>query len=355
MTHLVDYWAKLDFWGDHWLLLCCAESYHIETFCERLASSQLWQSWLWSFRTSLLFQEVIPFATWRREIRFCFHGLIAHPDDHIEHGGTQTRHEAFWIHGCVFPSTDPGNHALNSHWALKRVWLLLSLFFSLPLTPFLINWKITNSMRFSTQLSLEECTVSKPCRLLDFFSSPSAFSSYLGFYLYMLLFSLLIPLAVTAASQTDAGDRTLHILPWTPGQVPQQRTQFLWAAYIHCWSDILHKTCHCSDINIFFFPWMDNGLLSPLKGAYVCLCACACKSPRVELPVNVPKASLQAQESHCHVSTGQQLVSAVVARTHTFENVEISVSIDVFLTATLHVMSSSAAWKRDHFKLVFKL
>lgn len=48
-------------------------------------------------------------------------------------------------------------------------------------------------MRFSAQLSLEECTVSKPCRLLDFFSSPSAFSSYLGLYLYILLFSLLIP------------------------------------------------------------------------------------------------------------------------------------------------------------------
>lgn len=88
---------------------------------------------------------------------------------------------------------------------------------------------------------------------------------------------------------------------------------------------------------------MDNGLLSPLTGAYVCLCACACKSPRVELPVNVPKAPLEAQEPRCHVSTGQQLLSAVVARTHTFGNVEISVSVDVFLTATLPVMSSSAA------------
>lgn len=87
MTHLVDYWAKLDFWGDYWLS-CRAESYHLKTFCEHLASSQLWQSWLWSFQTSFLFQEVIPFATQRREIRFCFHGLIARPIDHIDHGGT---------------------------------------------------------------------------------------------------------------------------------------------------------------------------------------------------------------------------------------------------------------------------
>lgn len=50
MTHLVDYWAKLDFWGDYWLLLCRAEACHS---CEHLASSQLWQSWLWSFETSL--------------------------------------------------------------------------------------------------------------------------------------------------------------------------------------------------------------------------------------------------------------------------------------------------------------
>lgn len=72
------------------------------------------------------------------------------------------------------------------------------------------------------------------------FSSSSAFSAYLWFYLYILLLSLLIPLAVTTASRTNEGDRALHILPWTPGQVPQQRTQFLWAACVHCWSDILH-------------------------------------------------------------------------------------------------------------------
>lgn len=41
MAHLVDYWAKLDFWGVYWLLLCRAEAYHLETFCEDLASSQL--------------------------------------------------------------------------------------------------------------------------------------------------------------------------------------------------------------------------------------------------------------------------------------------------------------------------
>lgn len=44
---------------------------------------------------------------------------------------------------------------------------------------------------------------------------------------------------------------------------------------------------------------MDNGLLSHLKGAYVCLCACVCVrvTSCVELPVNVPKTSLEPQES----------------------------------------------------------
>lgn len=192
----------------------------------------------------------------------------------------------------------------NTRWTVIGPWRerdFYFLFFFLATHPiFFLHWEITNSIRLSSQLSFEECTVSKLCRLLDFFSSsPCAFSSYLRFYLYILLFSLLVPLAVTAASRMNAGDGALHILPWTPGQVPQQRTQFLWAAYICCWSDILHKTCHCSDINIFFFPWMDNGLLSPLKGAYVCLCACVCVrvTSCVELPVDVLKTSLEAQES----------------------------------------------------------
>lgn len=48
-----------------------------------------------------------------------------------------------------------------------------------------------------------------------------------------------------------------------------------------------------------FFPWMDNGLLSPLKGAYVCLCACVGVQVTscAELPVNVPQTPLEAQES----------------------------------------------------------
>lgn len=146
----------------------------------------------------------------------------------------------------------------NTCWTVISPWrecdFYFLFFFHATHSVFFLHREITNSLKLSTQLSLQECTVSEPCRLLDiFFFSPSAFSSYLQFYLYILLFCLLIPLAVTAASWTNASDRALHILPWTPGQVPQQRTPFLWAAYIRCWSDILHKTCHCSDINIFFF------------------------------------------------------------------------------------------------------
>lgn len=192
-----------------------------------------------AFRLLFSFNKLTPFASWKGN-GFCFHGLVARPVDHTDHRGIQTRHEAFWTHSCVFHSTDSGEHVLNSHQSLKRVWLLLSFFFWATHSVVFLCWAITNSLRLSTQLSLEECTVSKPCRLLDFFFSSSAFSAYLWFYLYILLLSLLIPLAVTAASQTNAGDRALHILPWTPGQVPQQRTQFLWAAYVHCWSDILH-------------------------------------------------------------------------------------------------------------------
>lgn len=173
---------------------------------------------------------------------FCFHGLIASPLDHIDHGGTRTRHEALWIHSWVFHSTDPGNHMLSSHQSPKRVWLLLSLFFFLghPLhcfSPLNDNWLVKTQHPVVTwgMYCVKALQTSGFC-----FSSSSAFSAYLWFYLYILFLSLLIPLAVTAASRTNAGDRTLQMLPWTPGQVPQQRAQFLWAACVHCWSDILH-------------------------------------------------------------------------------------------------------------------
>lgn len=45
----------------------------------------------------------------------------------------------------------------TTHWTVVgpwRVWLLLSLFFSLPPTPSFLHWKIANSVRFSTQVSL---------------------------------------------------------------------------------------------------------------------------------------------------------------------------------------------------------
>lgn len=172
---------------------------------------------------------------------FCFHSLVACPVDHIDHGGTQTRHEAFWTHSCVFHGTDSGKHMLNSHRSPKSVWLLLSLFLFLghPLrcfSPLSDNWLVKTQHPVVTwgMYWIKALQTSGFC-----FSSSSGFSAYLWFYLYILL-SLLIPLAVTSASRTNEGDRALHILPWTPGQVPQQRAQFLWAACVHCWSDILH-------------------------------------------------------------------------------------------------------------------
>lgn len=154
----------------------------------------------------------------------------------------------------VFHSTDSGEHMLNSRQSLKRVWLLLPLFFSWAThSVVFLHWARTDSFKTQHPVVTWGMYCVKALQTSGFcFSSSSAFSAYLWFYLYILLLSLLIPLAVTAASRTNEGDRALHILPWTPGQVPQQRTQFLWAACVHYWSDILHKRCHCSDMNIFF-------------------------------------------------------------------------------------------------------
>lgn len=93
-----------------------------------------------------------------------------------------------------------------------------------------------------------------------------------------------------------------------------------------------------------FFPWMDNGLLSPLKGAYVCSCACVCANHLVcttacecaqSIPGNlVTSLCLWARPSSSALQWWQE---------HALRSVEISVSVGVLVTATLHVMSSSAA------------
>lgn len=65
----------------------------------------------------------------------------------------------------------------NTHWTVIGPWrerdFYFLFFFSLPPTlVFFLHWEITNLIRLSTRLSLEECTVSKLCRLLDFFFPP---------------------------------------------------------------------------------------------------------------------------------------------------------------------------------------
>lgn len=233
----------------------------------------------------------------------------------------------------------------TTHWTVVRPWKECDFyfFFSLPLIPILLHWKIANSVRFSTQLSLEECTVSEPRRLVGFLF-PSAFYSHLGFYLYILLFSILTPLPAAASSEMDAGGRTSHILLWTPGQAPQWRTQLLWAAYIHCWRDILHETCHCSDINIFFFlEWiMDYYLLWKVRMC-VRVRACVQITLCVQLPVNVPKASLGALWRPSAFWARPSSSALQWWQEHALRSVEISVSVGVLVTATLRVMSSSAA------------
>lgn len=185
VTHLVDYWAKLDFWGGSWLL-CHAEAYHWKTLVTILPVVSCDNRGCGAFRLLFSFKKLTPFAS-QKGNGFCFHSLVARPVDHIDHGGTQTRHEAFWTHSCVFHSSDSGKHMLNSHQSLKRVWLWLPLFFFSWATHSVVflHWAITNLLRLSTQLSLEECTVSKPCRLLDFVFPPLLLSLLTFGFIYI--------------------------------------------------------------------------------------------------------------------------------------------------------------------------
>lgn len=85
---------------------------------------------------------------------------------------------------------------------------------------------------------------------------------------------------------------------------------------------------------------MDNGLLSPPKGAYVCLCTCVGVQVTscVELPVDVPQTPLDAAGAPCPIRPGPQLMSEMIARTHTFKSVEIFVSVSVFFSCHTNVV-----------------
>lgn len=78
----------------------------------------------------------------------------------------------------------------NTCWTVISPWRecdLLSLFFFSWATHSVVflHWAITNSLRLSTQLSLEECTVSKPCRLLDFVFPPLLLSLLTFGFIYI--------------------------------------------------------------------------------------------------------------------------------------------------------------------------
>lgn len=179
----------------------------------------------------------------------------------------------------VFHSTDSGEHMLNSRQSLKRVWLLLPLFFSWAThSVVFLHWARTDSLRLSTQLSLEECTVSRPCRLLDFVFPPLLLSLLTFGFIYIFCcclssFPWLSPLhpgqmKVTEHYTSYHGHQArCHSKEPSSCELPvyiAEATFYTKGAIAVIW--------------IYFFPWMDNGLLYPPKGAYVCSCACWCAS-----------------------------------------------------------------------------
>lgn len=122
-------------------------------------------------------------------------------------------------------------------------------------------------------------------------SAEPLFLNSFGFIYMYLHISFLYVAAALVWQQMTEGYRFYH-----GHQVRchhAEQSQFPWAAYdMHCWSNVIPRVCHHSDINIFF-PRLTMSWLSLLMCVHRCACvyACVCVYEYItsclELPVNV--------------------------------------------------------------------
>lgn len=234
----------------------------------------------------------------------------------------------------------------TTHWTVVgpwRVWLLLSLFFSLPPTPSFLHWKIANSVRFSTQLSLGGMYCVKAPQTCWFFI-PFCFL-FLPWILF--IYSVILyphsPACCCLISHGCRWQNTTHLtMDAGPGAAAENPVAVSCLYTLLTWH--FTRNVPLQWYKYIFFPWMDNGLLSPLEGAHVCSCVCAranhlvCTTAR-----ECAQASLGAM--WCPSAMWARPSSSALQRwqEHALRSVEMSASVGVFLTATLRVMSSSAA------------
>lgn len=165
----------------------------------------------------------------------------------------------------------------NTCWTVISPWrecdFYFLFFFHATHSGFFLHWEITNSLKLSTQLSLQECTVSEPCRLLDIFFSPLLLSlPTFGFiYIFCYFVSSSPWLSLLHLGQMPV---TEHYTSYH-GRQARCRSKELRSCELPIYiAEVTFYTKRAIAV-IYFFSWMDNELLSHLKGC-VCVLVCMC-------------------------------------------------------------------------------
>lgn len=140
-----------------------------------------------------------------------------------------------------------------------------------------------------------------------------------------------------------------------------KQRQFPWAAYdMHCWSNVLPRVCHHSDINILFFPRLNMSWLSLLMCVHRCACvgACGCASACIssgsELPGNIVECYMW-RVLVCHQFWGEEPHELVGLETmpHPLErqpgSVRCPVSISVLCSSHSNLNKSLYSFGQRHF------
>lgn len=230
----------------------------LQTDCNYLVDTGLWQSWMGNPHASLLRRRNPSLA--RESILLSWPHS---PSCWLQSPWKKTEHtllDSFWTCFIGFNDVSSGAKTLmdNNHtWEEETS--------DSPIC--FPGERATSKARHLFSSCTEECTVLPPALQSPCSQTPCDFI-YMCFHISFLY--------VTAASVWQQVTKGYRFHGHRARCHHTKQSQFPWAAYdMHCWSNILPRVCHCSDINIFF-PRLNMSYLFWCVYIGVSACACVC-------------------------------------------------------------------------------